>query len=248
MYCDALSLQRMSSFWYQASLPKGSASLILDSSSSLLLFSAAMNIAGVSTEASSTHHQGETAISISSSSQQPCESLPVLISQIAAALDLRSCGTNSSDGSGRGPDDAVSTSGLEAALIIVFNSLNDSEREKVISELTHSMVFVLIQAAGASHGLQLLQRFALMALAGISMSASGRRLVLNEAHPPVPAMMDVLRGGELHSAALAALVLGNLALEPSALAALDQCPVVFAREIVSLMSSEQVRVSQHFLW
>ena len=54
------------------------------------------------------------------------------------------------------------------------------------------MVFVLIQAAGSLHGLHVLQRFALTALAGISMSASGRRLLLNDATLAVPPLMDVL--------------------------------------------------------
>jgi hypothetical protein len=121
------------------------------------------------------------------------------------------------------------------------NSLLDSQREKTIAGLSHSMVFVLIQAACSSHDLQLLQRCALMTLAGISMSASGRRLVLNESHPIVPGLIDVMTTGEMHCAALAALVLGNLALEPTALSALEQSAVVFAREIVVLMSSEQAR-------
>jgi hypothetical protein len=92
------------------------------------------------------------------------------------------------------------------------------------------MVFVLIQAAGSLHGLHVLQRFALTALAGISMSASGRRLLLNDATPAVPPLMDVLTGGEQHAVALAALVLGNLALEAAALGTLDRSAAVFARE------------------
>jgi hypothetical protein len=103
------------------------------------------------------------------------------------------------------------------------------------------MVFVLIQAAGSMHGLHVLQRFALTALAGISMSASGRRLLLNDATPAVPPLMDVLTSGEQHAAVLAALVLVNLALEAAALGALDRSAAVFAREVVSLMSSEEVR-------
>jgi hypothetical protein len=62
------------------------------------------------------------------------------------------------------------------------------------------------------------------------MSASGRRLLLNDATPAVPPLMDVLTGGEQHAAALAALVLGNLALEAAALGTLDRSAAVFARE------------------
>ena len=62
------------------------------------------------------------------------------------------------------------------------------------------------QAAGSLHGLHVLQRFALMALARISMSLRGWRLLLIDATPAVPPLTDVLSGGEQHAAALAALV------------------------------------------
>jgi hypothetical protein len=76
------------------------------------------------------------------------------------------------------------------------------------------------QAAGSLHGLHVLQRFALTALAEISMSPRGRRLLLIDA-TPVPPLTDVLTGGEQHAAALAALVPGTLALEAAALGTLQ---------------------------
>jgi hypothetical protein len=209
----------------------------------LLLFSAASNIAGVKGEASSSRQQASSGTDFVSSPQKSNETLSVLIGRVSTVLEmqqLRSIHAGSSNGN---IDDIATSSGLEAALNITFQALNDCEREKLVSELNHSIVFVLLQAASSAHGMILLQRFALMSLAGISMSSSGRRKLLSDATPPVNPLMDVLAGGELHSAALAALVLGNLALEPVALAALDRCATVFAREVVSLMSCEQVRVS-----
>ncbi len=173
------------------------------------------------------------------SAQQSSETVLALVGRVSFTLESQLLISSRSGASSGSVDDVSTASGLEAALIITFRALNDCEREKLISELNHSMVFVLLQAASSAHALHLLQRFALMALAGISMSSSGRRLLLNEATPPVTPLMDVLAGGELHSAALAALVLGNLALEPAALAALDRCAAIFAREVVSLMSCEQ---------
>ncbi len=62
------------------------------------------------------------------------------------------------------------------------------------------------------------------------MSASGRRLLLNDTTRAAPPLMDVLTGGKQHAAALAVLVLGNLALEAAALGTLDRSAAVFARE------------------
>ncbi len=226
----------------QVSLPKGAPPPILDTSSSLLLFSAAINIAGVRGDACSAQQQSSSDSNTVAPAHMNAESLSVLIGRVSALLELQQLSLSRGGASSSAANDTAAASGLEAALIISFKSLNDCEREKTVSELNHSMVFVLLQAAGCAHGVLLLQRFALMSLAGISMSSSGRRMLLNEATPPVPPLMDVLTGGELHSAALAALVLGNLALEPVALAALDRCAAVFAREVVSLMSCEQVVV------
>lgn len=200
-----------------------------------------MNIAG-SNGHKPSQLQDNAALPSPVSHPSDCESLQELIGSISAVLDSQQCGLHPDRQSARAFNDAAVTACLEAALVIMFKSLNDCERDQTVAELTHSMVFVLLRACSASHGVHLLQRFALMALAGICMSSSGRRLVLDESHPPVPALMAVLTGVERHSSALAALVLGNLALERAALACLDQCPAEFAREIVSLMSSEQVHL------
>jgi hypothetical protein len=199
-----------------------------------------MNIAGSNSHVLCDQRQGDTAVPSPASFQSDCEALQVLIDNISAVLDSQQCGLRPDRQSASASNDAAIAACLEAALAVMFKSLNDCERDKTVGEMTHSMVFVLIRAASGSHGVHLLQRFALMALAGICMSSSGRRLVLDESHPPVPALMAVLSGGERHSSALAALVLGNLALERAALVALDQCPAEFAREVVELMSSEQV--------
>ena len=236
-FCALLSVLSPSP---QVSLPKGAPPPILDTSSSLLLFSAAMNIAGVKGDACSAEQQASSGSNTVAPAHMHAESLSVLIGRVSALVELQLLSLSRGGASSSAVDDTAAASGLEAALIISFKSLNDCEREKTVSELNHSMVFVLLQAAGCAHGVLLLQRFALMSLAGISMSSSGRRMLLNEATPPVSPLMDVLTGGELHSAALAALVLGNLALEPVAIAALDRCAAVFAREVVSLMSCEQV--------
>ncbi len=226
---------RKLSFLHQISLHKGAPPPILDTSSSLLLFSAASDIAGVRGAASSSRSQSSFGTDAIASAQKSVDTLSVLIGRVSALLESQKFSSSRTTN-----DETVSAAGLEAALIITFQALNDSEREKLVSELNHSMVFVLLHAASGAHGMLLLQRFALMSLAGISMSNSGRRMLLSDATPPVTPLMDVLAGGELHSAALAALVLGNLALEPAALAALDRCAAVFAREVVSLMSCEQV--------
>jgi hypothetical protein len=200
-----------------------------------------MNIAG-SNGHEPSQLQDNAALPSPVSHPSDCESLQELIGSISAVLDSQQYGLHPDRQSASAFNDAAVTACLEAALVIMFKSLNDCERDQTVAELTHSMVFVLLRACSASHGLHLLQRFALMALAGICMSSSGRRLVLDESHPPVPALMAVLTGVERHSSALAALVLGNLALERAALACLDQFPAEFAREIVSLMSSEQVHL------
>lgn len=212
----------------------------MDTSSSLLLFSAASDIAGVRGAASSSRSQSSSGTDAIASAQKSVDTLSVLIGRVSALLESQKFSSSRTGANIGAIDETVSAAGLEAALIITFQALNDSEREKLVSELNHSMVFVLLHAASGAHGMLLLQRFALMSLAGISMSNSGRRVLLSDATPPVTPLMDVLAGGELHSAALAALVLGNLALEPAALAALDRCAAVFAREVVSLMSCEQV--------
>ena len=79
------------------------------------------------------------------------------------------------------------------------------------------------------------------------MSAIGRRLLLNDATPAVPPLMDALAGGEQHAAALAALKLGNLALEAAALGALDRSAL--AKTGLEVNASHQlqglVRIRQH---
>jgi hypothetical protein len=231
----------------QACTPKGALPPLLDTSSTLLLFSAAANIAGASNASAAPKQQASPSphelapLGHTSQLHVSFESLDESISRVSTLLQLRPSSTSNSAAIRDAGDSAAAASGLEAAAAIAFASLNDCEREGTIHGLTHSMVLVLIQAAGGAHGHLLLQRFALMALAGVSMSASGRRLLLNDATPPVPPLLDVLSGGELHAAALAALVLGNLALQPQALAAIDRSPAAFAREVVALMSSDQVR-------
>jgi hypothetical protein len=239
----SVQLLRMSSLSHQASHAKSSSLPPLDTSSSLLLFSSAADIAGAVFDGREDLRQGLATAPASALHQQPCEPLSALIGRVSSALELQSSASTCNGVRGGDSNESAAAAGLEAAFIVMYNSLLDSQREKTIAGLTHSMVCVLIQAACSSHGLLLLQRCALMTLAGISMSASGRRLVLNESHPVVPGLIDVLTAGEMHCAALAALVLGNLALEPTALAALEQSAVVFAREIVVLISSEQARIA-----
>ena len=228
----------------QASAPRGAPPPILDTSSSLLLFSAAANIAGAQHAAAALRQHASPSSLGLAPPHSSSESLPVLIERVSALLQMQQPSGISRGSAGNAiTDSAAATAGLEAVAAITFCALNDCEREGTIHALTHSMVFVIIQAASGAHGHILLQRFALMALAGISMSASGRRLLLNDATPTVQPLMDTLTGGELHAAALAALALGNLALEPRALAAIEQAPAAFAREVVTLMSSEQVDAS-----
>jgi hypothetical protein len=160
-----------------------------------------------------------------------------LFERVAALVEAQSSKLQSSRS--QPSDDSISR-GLDAALAISLKAVSDCEREETAAQLTHSMVLVLIQAAHASHRLHILQRFALIALAGLSMSGSGRRMLLSDSSSSVASLMSVLSAGEVQTAALAALVLGNLALESVAVSALEQCAGSFAREVVSLLSCGQV--------
>jgi hypothetical protein len=224
---------------HQATNPKTSPPPILDTSSSLLLFAAASSIGGGKSPALIPKPLSNSSLA-DPEAQSGTSAFRVLFGRISALLELQRGSASRIEANSASVDNSEASAGLEAALVVAFCALNDCERERTVAAITHSMMFVLIQAAGSLHGLHVLQRFALTALAGISMSASGRGLLLCESTPSVPPLIHVLTGGERHSAALAALVLGNLALEPAALVALELCAAVFAREVVALMESEEV--------